>query len=60
MTSAVIVDAVRTPIAKGKPGGAYSGIHPVDLHAHVLAGLAERTGIDSSRRSRSATIIERI
>ena len=28
MTSAVIVDAVRTPLAKRKPGGAYSQIHP--------------------------------
>lgn len=47
MTSpAFIVDAVRTPIAKGKPGGAYSEVHPVDLHAHVLAALVERTGID--------------
>ncbi|MFL6088867.1 MAG: acetyl-CoA C-acyltransferase [Aeromicrobium sp.] len=46
MRSAVIVDAVRTPIAKGKTDGAYAGIHPVDLHAHVLAALVERTGID--------------
>jgi acetyl-CoA acyltransferase len=46
MTSAVIVDAVRTPVAKGKPGGAYSDIHPVDLHAHVLRALVDRTGID--------------
>ncbi|CAM3782203.1 acetyl-CoA C-acyltransferase [Smaragdicoccus niigatensis] len=45
-SSAVIVDAVRTPLAKGKPGGAYSEIHPVDLHAHVLAALVDRTGID--------------
>ncbi|MCA1982034.1 acetyl-CoA C-acyltransferase [Nocardioides nematodiphilus] len=43
---AYIIDAVRTPVAKGKPGGAYSEIHPVDLHAHVLAALVERTGID--------------
>lgn len=46
MTTAVIVDAVRTPVAKGKPGGAYSGIHPVDLHAHTLRALVHRTGID--------------
>jgi acetyl-CoA acyltransferase len=46
MSSAVIVDAVRTPLAKGKPGGAYSEIHPVDLHAVPLRALAERTGID--------------
>ncbi|MBO9524318.1 MAG: acetyl-CoA C-acyltransferase [Nocardioidaceae bacterium] len=46
MSSAVIVDAVRTPLAKGKPGGAYSEVHPVDLHAHALRALVERTGID--------------
>ncbi|MCP2200970.1 thiolase family protein [Lentzea flava] len=44
--TAVIVDAVRTPLAKGKPGGAYSEIHPVDLHSTVLAALVDRTGID--------------
>ncbi|HEY9307002.1 MAG TPA: thiolase family protein [Microbacterium sp.] len=46
MTEAVIVDAVRTPLGKGKPGGAYSEIHPVDLHAVPLRALVERTGID--------------
>jgi len=46
MTNAFVIDAVRTPNAKGKPGGAYSEIHPVDLHAHALAALIERTGID--------------
>ncbi|MFG2427184.1 thiolase family protein [Streptomyces sp. NPDC048590] len=46
MRDAVIVDAVRTPVGKGKPGGALSGIHPVDLSAHVLGALAERNGLD--------------
>lgn len=46
MSNAFIVDAVRTPVAKGKPGGAYADVHPVDLHAHALAALVERTGID--------------
>jgi acetyl-CoA acyltransferase len=46
MSSAVIVDAVRTPLAKGKAGGAYSEIHPVDLHAVPLRALVDRTGID--------------
>ncbi|WP_405904108.1 thiolase family protein [Streptomyces sp. NBC_00656] len=46
MRDAVIVDAVRTPVGKGKPGGALSGIHPVDLSAHVLQGLAQRNGLD--------------
>ena len=46
MREAVIVDAVRTPIGKGKPGGALSGWHPVDLLAEVLSRLMERTGVD--------------
>ncbi len=31
-----IVDAVRTPIGRGKADGAFHGIHPVDLLAHTL------------------------
>ncbi|MDT3441375.1 MULTISPECIES: thiolase family protein [unclassified Pseudofrankia] len=46
MRDAVIVDAVRTPVGKGKPGGALAGVHPVDLHAHAIRALVERTGID--------------
>ncbi|MCW2706770.1 MAG: fadA [Frankiales bacterium] len=49
MAEAVIVDAVRTPVGKGKPGGALSGVHPVDLHAHAIRALVERTGVDPSR-----------
>jgi len=43
---AVIVDAVRTPIGKGKPTGSLAPVHPVDLLAHSLRALAERTAID--------------
>ena len=47
MRDAVIVEAVRTPVAKGKPGGAYAEIHPVDLHAHVLRAVTARLdGLD--------------
>jgi acetyl-CoA acyltransferase len=46
MRDAVIVDAVRTPVGRRK--GAYSDVHPVDLSAHVLNALVERTGIDPS------------
>ncbi|MBL7492056.1 thiolase family protein [Frankia sp. AgB1.9] len=46
MRDAVIIDAVRTPIGRGKPGGALAGVHPVDLHAHAIRSLVERTGID--------------
>jgi acetyl-CoA acyltransferase len=43
---AVIVDAVRTPVGKGKKGGALSGVHPSDLLAGQLTALVERNGID--------------
>ena len=46
MTDAVIVDAVRTPIGKGKPNGTLAGVHPVHLHAHAIRELVARTGID--------------
>ncbi|RVW06011.1 thiolase family protein [Rhodococcus spongiicola] len=51
MRDAVIVEAVRTPIGRGKssaakPGGALHGIHPVDLLAHSLSTLVERTGVN--------------
>jgi acetyl-CoA acyltransferase len=44
MAEAVIVEAVRSPI--GKRNGGLSGVHPGELSAQVLNGLAERTGID--------------
>lgn len=46
MRDAVIVDAVRTPVGKGRPGGALSGIHPASLSAHILNALADRAGLD--------------
>ena len=46
MTKAVIVDAVRIASGKGKPGGALSDTHPVELLAHVLRSIVERNGID--------------
>ncbi|MFK4836604.1 thiolase family protein [Microbacterium sp. ZW T2_14] len=47
MRSAVIVDVVRTPSGRGKPAGALSGVHPVDLVAGVLTSLLERSGLES-------------
>ena len=43
MAEAYIVDAVRT--AGGRRGGKLAGVHPVDLAAHVLDAIVERTGI---------------
>ncbi|GAB3151841.1 thiolase family protein [Microbacterium neimengense] len=48
MREAVLVDAVRTPSGRGKPGGALSGVHPVDLAAGVLRALVERSGLDDA------------
>jgi len=40
----VVVGAVRTPVGRRK--GGLSHVHPVDLSAHVLTALTERTGFD--------------
>jgi acetyl-CoA acyltransferase len=44
MALAVIVEAVRSPV--GKRNGGLSGVHPAELSAQVLNGLAQRAGID--------------
>jgi acetyl-CoA acyltransferase len=44
MTTAVIIDAIRTPL--GKRNGKLKDWHPVDLAAETLKALVDRTGID--------------
>ena len=44
MATAVIVDAVRTPL--GKRNGKLKDWHPVDLAAETLKALVERNGLD--------------
>jgi acetyl-CoA acetyltransferase family protein len=46
VVSAVVADAVRSPMGRAKPDGALAGVHPVDLLAQVLRALVDRTGID--------------
>ncbi len=46
MASAVIVEAVRSPIARGKANGALSSLHPVELLAQVLSALVARQDLD--------------
>lgn len=46
MIDAVIVDAVRSPLTKGKPGGALSDLHAVELLAQTIKGLLDRVDID--------------
>src|SRR6266567_4553307 len=48
MTTAVIVDIIRTPSGKGKQGGALSGVHPAALLAQTLTALVERNGLDTA------------
>jgi acetyl-CoA acyltransferase len=48
-SEAVIVDVVRTPVGRGKPGGMLSGVHPVDLAAGVLQAILERSGLESGQ-----------
>ena len=42
----VIVDIVRSPMGRGKAGGALSSVHPADLLMQVLVGLVERNRLD--------------
>jgi acetyl-CoA C-acetyltransferase len=44
VAQAYIVGAVRTPV--GRRNGGLAGTHPVDLAAHVLTELMDRTGAD--------------
>ena len=47
-TDAVIVEAVRTPVGKGKANGALHDVLPADLLAHSLREIIARTGIDAT------------
>ncbi|MSW36241.1 MAG: acetyl-CoA C-acyltransferase, partial [Actinobacteria bacterium] len=46
MHEAVIIDTVRTPVGKGKSGGALAGLHAVELLAMTLQALMSRSDID--------------
>ncbi len=47
MRDVFIVDAIRTPIGRGKQDGALHGIHPVDLLAKTLNTLVQRAGVEA-------------
>lgn len=47
MPEAVIIEAVRTPISRGKPiVGELSGVHPAELLAMSYTGVIEKAGLD--------------
>lgn len=46
MNTPVIVDAIRSPMARAKPDGALAQVHPVDLLSQVLEQLVARNQLD--------------
>ena len=53
LSTAVVVDAVRSPMgrgrratADGRPGGSLSTVHAVELLAQVLRALVDRVQVD--------------
>ncbi len=46
MREAVIVSAMRSPVARGKKNGALATVHPVDLSAEVMKAVLNRVGFD--------------
>lgn len=46
MKDAVIVEAQRTPVAREE--GALEDVHPVDLAAHLLQGMLEKTELNAN------------
>jgi acetyl-CoA acyltransferase len=44
--TAVIVDAVRSPVGRGKPTGALAALHPVELLGQTISGLLARNDLD--------------
>jgi len=50
MSDALIIDACRTPRGIGKPGkGSLAHLHPQRLASSVLAAIAERNDLDTSK-----------
>jgi acetyl-CoA acyltransferase len=45
MPEAVIVSAVRSAVARGKPDGGLASVHPVELSAHLIRAAVERAGV---------------
>jgi len=46
--NAYIVDAIRSPLARGRKDGQFSRLHPVSLFGQVISALVERNGVDAA------------
>src|SRR6187397_1873159 len=49
MPLAYVFDAVRSPRGRGKENGSLYTVRPVDLLAHSLAALRDRTALDTAQ-----------
>lgn len=47
MSEAYIIEALRTPMGKGKKGGAFSETHPVDLASTVIEEIIKRSKLSA-------------
>ena len=47
--TAYVVDVVRSPFGRGRPGGTLSGAHPVDLLADMLDAIVRRSELDPAQ-----------
>ncbi|HEV3459964.1 MAG TPA: acetyl-CoA C-acyltransferase, partial [Thermoanaerobaculia bacterium] len=48
-SEAYVVDAVRTPRGRGKPGrGSLTGLHPQELLAQTLTAVVARSGVPAA------------
>lgn len=48
MQDAVIVSAVRSPVAKGKKDGSLASVHAVELSAQVMRGALDQAKLDAA------------
>src|SRR4051812_36223007 len=46
MPNAVVVDAVRSPMGRGKASGALASLHPAELLGQIFSALLDRTAVD--------------
>ena len=46
MRQAYIIDAVRSPMGRGRSNSVFSNLHPVELLSQVIQGLIERNRLD--------------
>lgn len=49
MRQAFIIDAIRSPMGRGRSNSVFAGTHPTELLAQVLRSLVERNNLDAGQ-----------